>query len=354
MTEDPNSTSADTLPQNHGYARFDDEQVGIVGRIQRFLHSYPTTIPLIVLAISLLGFGIFAGERFFTPYNMSLIVQQVSIIGILAAAQSLVILTAGIDLSVAAIMVLSSVVAGNLAIKLGLPPALSIAAAFACGTLIGLFNGFLITRIKLPPFIATLGTWNIFYALNLYLSGAQSIRGSDIDTTAPSLKFFGQTISVFGTDISYGSVLLIIVFMVLWYALTRTSWGRHVYAVGDDREAAELAGIRTDRVLLSVYAVAGFICALAGWSAIGRLGAVSPTSFFEGNLQSITAVVIGGISLFGGRGSILGPLVGALIVGVFQSGLRIAGVDVLWQLFAIGWLILIAVSIDQWIRKVSA
>jgi fructose transport system permease protein len=107
-------------------------------------------------------------------------------------------------------------------------------------------------------------------------------------------------------------------------------------------------------VLISVYTVAGLICALGGWSAIGRVGAVSPTSFFEGNLQSITAVVIGGISLFGGRGSILGPLIGALIVGVFQSGLRIAGVDVLWQLFAIGWLILIAVAIDQWIRKVSA
>ena len=117
---------------------------------------------------------------------------------------------------------------------------------------------------------------------------------------------------------------------------------------------AELAGIRTDRVLISVYAVAGLICAIAGWSAIGRVGAVSPTSFFEGNLQSITAVVIGGISLFGGRGSILGPLIGALIVGVFQSGLRIAGVDTLWQLFAIGLLIIIAVAVDQWIRKVSA
>ncbi|MBO9127826.1 ABC transporter permease [Rhizobium sp. 16-488-2a] len=208
--------------------------------------------------------------------------------------------------------------------------------------------------IKLPPFIATLGTWNVFYALNLYFSGAQSIRGSEIDAAAPTLKFFGENFSVFGTEVSYGSILFVIVFLVLWYALTRTAWGRHIYAVGDDREAAELAGIRTDRVLISVYAVAGLICALAGWSAIGRVGAVSPTSFFEGNLQSITAVVIGRISLFGGRGSILGPLIGALIVGVFQSGLRIAGVDVLWQLFAIGWLILIAVAIDQWIRKVSA
>lgn len=344
---------ADTKPEA-GFAQFDLDDVSPILRVQRFLHAYPTVVPLIVLVLSLIGFGLFAGGKFFTPYNMSLIVQQVSIIGVLAVAQSLVILTAGIDLSVAAIMVLSSVVAGHLSVKLGFPPIPSLLISFLVGTGIGLLNGFLVTRVKLPPFIATLGTWNVFYALNLYLSGAQSIRGSEIDQAAPILKIFGENFSLFGTKISYGSLLFVVVFLVLWYALTRTAWGRHIYAVGDDKEAAELAGIRTDRVLLSVYAVAGFICAIAGWSAIGRVGAVSPTSFFEGNLQSITAVVIGGISLFGGRGSILGPLVGALIVGVFQSGLRIAGVDVLWQLFAIGWLIIVAVAVDQWIRKVSA
>jgi fructose transport system permease protein len=119
-------------------------------------------------------------------------------------------------------------------------------------------------------------------------------------------------------------------------------------------EAAELSGIRTERTLVSVYMLAGLVCAIAGWASIGRVGSISPQSFYEGNLQSITAVVIGGISLFGGRGSILGALFGALIVGVFQSGLRMAGVDVLWQVFAIGWLIIIAVAIDQWIRRVSA
>ena len=336
------------------YAHFEIDDKGLLDRVQRFLHTYPTMVPLIVLLLSLLGFGIFAGTKFFSPYNLSLIVQQVSIIGVLAAAQSLIILTAGIDLSVAAIMVLCSVIAGQLSVNMGFNAPLSLLISFVCGACIGYLNGFLVTRIKLPPFIATLGTWNIFYALNLYFSDAQSIRGSDIDEFAPILKFFGGTVSFFGTQISFGSFLLVLVFALLWYALTKTSWGRHIYAVGDDKEAAELAGIRTDRVLISVYVVAGLICALAGWSAIGRIGAVSPTSFFEGNLQSITAVVIGGISLFGGRGSILGPLIGALIVGVFQSGLRIGGVDVLWQLFAIGWLIIIAVAIDQWIRKVSA
>ncbi|MCB1808458.1 MAG: ABC transporter permease, partial [Candidatus Competibacteraceae bacterium] len=164
----------------------------------------------------------------------------------------------------------------------------------------------------------------------------------------------GEGMLIAGVKFTYGSFLMVAIFLVLWYVLNRTAWGRHVYAVGDDKDAAELSGIQTDRTLRSVYAVAGVICAIGAWAAIGRVGSVSPQSFYEGNLESITAVVIGGISLFGGRGSILGPLVGALIVGVFQSGLRIAGVDVLWQVFAIGWLIIIAVAMDQWIRRVSA
>jgi fructose transport system permease protein len=147
---------------------------------------------------------------------------------------------------------------------------------------------------------------------------------------------------------------MVLIFAVLWYLLNKTAWGRHVYAIGDDKEAAELSGIRTDRTLVSVYALAGLVCAIGAWASIGRVGSISPQSFYDGNLQSITAVVIGGISLFGGRGSIIGPLIGALIVGVFQSGLRLVGVDVLWQVFAIGWLIIIAVAIDQWIRKIGS
>jgi len=234
------------------------------------------------------------------------------------------------------------------------PSGIALLIAFAGGAGAGLMNGFLVTKIKLPPFISTLGTWSIFYALNLWLSGAQSIRSQDIDANAPLLKLFGETIAIGSARLTYGSLLMVLIFLVLWYMLNKTAWGRHVYAVGDDKDAAELAGIRTDRTLLSVYALSGLICAIAAWASIGRVGSISPQAFYDGNLQSITAVVIGGISLFGGRGSILGALFGALIVGVFQSGLRLAGVDVLWQVFAIGWLIILAVAIDQWIRKVSA
>ncbi|MFW5832746.1 MAG: ABC transporter permease [Pseudomonadota bacterium] len=346
--------SASDAKGDDGFARFEGPRKTPLGHVQGFLHANPTMVPVIVLALSLAVFGVLAGERFFSPFNLSLILQQVSIIGMLAAAQSLIILTAGIDLSVAAIMVLTSVIVGKLGVEFGLPAPLALVVGFVVGTACGMLNGVLVTRLRLPPFIVTLGTWNIFFALNLWLSGAQSIRSQDIDAEAPLLKIFGESFRVAGANVTYGSVLMVVLFLVLWYLLTKTAWGRHVYAVGDDKAAAELAGIRTDRVLVSVYALAGLICAIAAWAAIGRVGSISPQSFYEGNLQAITAVVIGGISLFGGRGSIMGALFGALIVGVFQSGLRLAGVDVLWQVFAIGWLIIIAVAIDQWIRKVSA
>lgn len=335
-------------------AAFEGNDKNALDRLQHFLHGNPTMVPVIVLLLSIGIFGVIAGGNFFSAFNLSLIMQQVSIIGILAAAQSLVILTAGIDLSVAAIMVLMSVVMGNLGVNMGLPAPLAIAVGLVGGTAAGLMNGFLVTRLKLPPFITTLGTWNIFFALNLWLSGAQSIRSQDIDAQAPLLKFFGESFRVGNAQFTYGSVLMVLIFAVLWFMLNRTAWGRHVYAIGDDKEAAELAGIQTNRTLLSVYALGGLVCAIGAWASIGRVGSVSPQSFYDANLQSITAVVIGGISLFGGRGSILGPLIGALIVGVFQSGLRLAGVDVLWQVFAIGWLIILAVGIDQWIRKVSS
>jgi fructose transport system permease protein len=335
-------------------AAFEGHDKNLIDRLQHVLHANPTMVPFIVLGISIVAFGFIAGANFFSAFNLSLIMQQVSIIGILAAAQSLIILTAGIDLSVGAIMVLMSVVAGNLAVGLGVPAPLAIGIGMVGGAAAGALNGLFVTRFKLPPFIVTLGTWNIFFALTLWLSGAQSIRSQDIDAAAPLLKFFGQSFRIGGAQFTYGSILMVLIFLVLWYMLNRTSWGRHVYAIGDDKEAAELSGIRTNRTLLSVYALAGLVCGLAAWASIGRVGSVSPQSFQEANLQAITAVVIGGISLFGGRGSIMGPLVGALIVGVFNSGLRLAGVDVLWQVFAIGWLTIVAVAIDQWIRKLSS
>jgi fructose transport system permease protein len=164
----------------------------------------------------------------------------------------------------------------------------------------------------------------------------------------------GTSFAFLGARITVGSLLMLGMFGLFWYILNWTAYGRHIYAIGDDPDAARLAGISTDKLLLSVYVIAGLICSVAGWALIGRIGSVSPQAGYTANLDSITAVVIGGISLFGGRGSILGPLIGALIVGVFRNGLALSGVDVLWQEFTVGILIIVAVAIDQWLRKVSA
>jgi len=319
-------------------------------RVHDILHSNATLGPLFVLLLAVVFFAITA-DRFLAPANLSLIVQQVMVVGTLGIAQTLVILTAGIDLSVGAIMVLSSIVMAKLGSDSGLPGLLALGLGFSVGTACGLINGLLITRLKLPPFIVTLGTLYVFFALNLWYSQSETIRGSDM----PSLLMWtGKSISIGDTRITYGSILMLVLFGVFAWVLKNTAWGRHVYAVGDDAEAARLAGVRKDRVLLSVYVVAGLICAVAGWMLIGRIASASPQAGGTANLDSITAVVIGGTSLFGGRGRVIGTLWGALIVGVLRNGLTLTGVDVLWQDFAVGILIIVAVAIDQWIRKVKA
>ncbi|MGB7431058.1 MAG: ABC transporter permease [Ahrensia sp.] len=330
------------------------ERRGAVHRLQHFLHQTPAAVPLIVLVLSIIIFGILLGSKFFSPFALTLILQQVAIVGIVGAAQSLVILTKGIDLSVGAIMVLSSVVMGQFVFRYGLPPELAILAGLACGMLCGYINGFLVAVMKLPPFIVTLGMWQIVLATNFLYSANETIRSQDIEAEAPLLQFFGTVLQVGGARFTYGVIFLVALVLLLAYVLRETAWGRHVYAVGDDPEAAELSGVQVKKTLISVYVLSGLICAFAGWVLIGRIGSVSPTSGQLANIESITAVVIGGISLFGGRGSVMGMFFGALIVGVFTLGLRLMGADAQWTFLLIGVLIIGAVAVDQWIRKVSA
>jgi fructose transport system permease protein len=333
-------------------ASFERDDKTIYHRVQMFLRANPTTIPALVLLISVLAFGTIA-PRFLGPGALSTVLQQVTVVGIIAVAQTLVILTAGIDLSVGAILVVTSLVMGNLAVNMGLPVWVAVPAGIAIGGLMGWLNGVLVAVIKLPPFIVTLGTLSVFTALKLWYSRSESIRNADIIEKAPDLLWFGEAFRFGGFKLTYGSIALVVVAIVVWYALARTAWGRHVHAVGDDPDAARLSGIPLRRTLISVYAVAGIICGFAGWVAIGRVGSVSPIAFDTANLASITAVVIGGTSLFGGRGSIAGSVLGALIVGVFNTGLSLAGVDDYWQMFAAGMLVIIAVALDQWLRRAS-
>jgi fructose transport system permease protein len=334
-------------------ASFEREGKTFIERAQHALHSNPALVPLIVLMLSLGLFGALLGSKFFSAFTLTLILQQVAITGIVGAAQTLVVMTAGIELSVGAIMVFSSVVMGQFTFRYGIPAPISILCGFAVGGGIGWINGFLVARVKLPPFIVTLGMWQIVLAANFLYSRNETIRSQDIEAQAPLLQIFGAQLKIGGAVFTLGVIAMVVLVFALNYALTQTAWGRHVYAIGDDPEAAKLAGVKVQKTLISVYTVSGLICALAGWVLIGRIGSVSPTAGQFANIESITAVVIGGISLFGGRGSILGMLFGALIVGVFALGLRLLGTDPQWTYLLIGLLIIFAVAIDQWIRKVA-
>jgi fructose transport system permease protein len=234
-------------------------------------------------------------------------------------------------------------------VQLGVPAIVGLFLGLVVGLAAGAFNGFLVTRLKLPPFIVTLGTLSIFVALTLLYSGGATVRGGEMPEL---LTAMGATFNIGGVNFTVGVLMMLLLYVVIALILQKTAWGRHVYAVGDDPEAARLAGISVNRVLMSVYLAAGAILALGAWIQIGRTNAASPNAGAELNLDSITAVVIGGTSLFGGRGTVWGTLLGALIVGVFRNGLSLAGLDVLWQTFAVGVLIIVAVSVDQWIRKV--
>ncbi len=319
-----------------------------LSRVRNVLHRYPAVSPAVVLVLAVIVFGLL-NDRFLNPSNLSLITQQVAVVGTLAIAQTLIILTAGIDLSVGAVMVLSSMVIAQTTTQLGVPAFVGLLLGLFTGLLAGAFNGFLVTRLKLPPFIVTLGTLNIFIALTLLYSNGATVRGGEMPELIPAT---GTTFSVGGVNLTVGVLMMLLLYVAIGLILQKTAWGRHVYAVGDDPEAARLAGIRVNRVLLSVYLAAGAILAVGAWIQIGRTNAASPNVGADLNLDSITAVVIGGTSLFGGRGTVWGTLLGALIVGVFRNGLSLAGLDVLWQTFAVGVLIVVAVSVDQWIRKV--
>lgn len=319
-------------------------------RLQRLLHKHPEISPLAVLLLAAIAFQL-ANDRFLLPSNLSLILQQVSIIGSLAVGQTLVILTAGIDLSVGALMIFVSMVMGTLAGNVGLPGPVALLVGIGVGMTAGLVNGVLVARVQLPPFITTLGTLSIFTALALLMSHGTSIQG---DNLGALLTWTAIAFPVGPFQLTVGVVLMIAMYVVVGGVLGNTAWGRHVYAVGSDEPAARLAGVRTERVLLSVYVVAGLLVALSAWVLIGRNNAATTSAAVDANLDSVTAVVIGGTSLFGGRGRLLGTFVGALTVGVFRNGLSLARVDVLYQTLSIGILIIAAVALDQWIRRTGA
>jgi fructose transport system permease protein len=308
----------------------------------RRLVTAPTLGPFVALVLTMAFFS-FKSDRFLQTENLSLVLQQTMVVGVLAIGQTLVILTAGIDLSVGTVMALGQIVMTKVAVDGSVPalPALLIGVVTCLA--FGVLNGGLVTLIRLPPFIVTLGTLNIAFALTHIVSNDVTFTG-----LPGALLFFGRSFSFAHADVTYGVVFMLALYTVVWFALTHTAWGRHVYAVGDNREAARLTGIHTSRILMSVYMLAGLCAGLAAMLLVGRTEVGDPNAGqTTENLDSITAVVLGGTSLFGGRGRIIGTLIGALIVGIFRNGLTLIGVQVIYQYLVTGSLVILAVSIDQ-------
>ena len=308
---------------------------------RRFLAA-PAVGPFLALVATMAFFSL-KSDRFLQGQNLSLVLQQVMVVGVLAIGQTLVILTAGIDLSCGTVMAFGQIVMTKLAIASGYDPVVALLLGILACVAFGVLNGGLVTAIRLPAFIVTLGTLNIAFALTHIVSNDLTFSG------LPKLMlFWGRTFTIGNTDITYGVVLMFVLFALVWYALARTAWGRHVYAVGDDPEAARLMGIKVSRVLLSVYTLAGLLYGIAAWLLVSRteLGDPNAGQTTE-NLDAITAVVLGGTSLFGGRGTVIGTLIGAIIVGIFRNGLTLIGVEVIYQYLVTGILVILAVSVDQ-------
>ncbi len=301
--------------------------------------------PLVALAAACAFFAARA-PQFWSGENLALVLQQVMVVGVLAVGQTLVILTGGVDLSCGAAMALGGVVMTRLAAAAGVAAPLAVLAGVGATTLVGLVNGLLVTLVRLPPFIVTLGTLNVAFAVTQLYSDAQTV--TDVP---PAMLALGETFRVGDTPVVYGAAAMLALYALAAFVLRETAAGRHVYAVGGAPEAARLAGVHTRRVLVGVYAVAGLLYGVAALLLVARTGVGDPNAGQTDNLDAITAVVIGGTSLFGGRGQVLGTLVGALIVGVFRNGLTLMGVPSVYQILVTGVLVILAVAADQLSRR---
>ncbi|MGE5582297.1 MAG: ABC transporter permease [Bacillota bacterium] len=303
--------------------------------LKNILNKLGALLGLIVIMVILA----IASPYFFTVRNLMNVAQQSAINALVASGMLLAILSAGIDLSVGSVLALSICITGILIKFFNINPVLGFILGIASGALLGLINGLLLTKLRLPhPFISTLGTMNIARGLALIITGASPISG------------FPEWIQFIGAGyigaIPFSFVLVAIVVVIFYFFLTRTTLGRHIYAVGGNKEAARLSGINTDRVLIWIYTISGFMAALGGIVLMGRVNAAYPLAGLQYELDAIAAVIIGGASFMGGIGTIWGTLIGAMIIAVIRNGLNLLGIAADMQTVIIGVVIIGAVYID--------
>lgn len=288
---------------------------------------------LIVIILSLIT------PNFLSLNNTLNVLRQVSINALIAMGMTFVILTGGIDLSVGSILALSGALMAGM-LTSGVDPLLAVLLGLLAGALMGAFNGVIISKGKVAPFIATLATMTIFRGLTLVFTGGRPITGMESD-------LFRMIGAGYLYIIPLPVIWMMLSFFILYFILKKTTFGRHVYAIGGNEEASRLSGLKVDRIKIYVYSLSGLLAALAGIILTSRLDSAQPTAGFTYELDAIAAVVLGGTSLAGGRGWIVGTIIGALIIGVLNNGLNLLNVSSFYQQVVKGCVILLAVLLDR-------
>ncbi len=318
--------------------------------IARFVERYGIVVVALVMMV---GLTILKPEVFPSVANLTNIIKQNASAALLALGMFVVIVTAGIDLSVGSVMALAMV---SLAVanRAGLPWEVVLLVGPLVGIACGYVNGIGLTWLRLPhPFIMTLGMLNVARGLTNLVSGGAPISG-----LKPEVRYLGQKNFDFGffsppAGIPASLFVVLVCGVGLWFFMNRTSTGRHIYAIGGNPQAARVSGIDVDRVLVLVYAICGFFAGLAGLMLAGRTDSGFPNAGIGAELDAIAAVIIGGASFFGGRGTVLGVLAGVLIIGLLRNGLNLLNVSVFWQQILIGLVIVAAVYMDVLRRRAA-
>ncbi|MBB3237515.1 ABC transporter permease [Phyllobacterium endophyticum] len=302
----------------------------------------------------LVGLFAFGNAAFLSVGNGLTVLLQTSVIGLLGIGMTLVIVTGGIDLSVGSVLALSGTVAG-LAVKAGIPVPLGMAMGIAVGALCGVVNGIVVTKMRITPFVATLGMMLIARGTALQITGAAPISqlGEAFGRLGNGSLFrmIGMGSNglpkVIFPGIPYPAILLVVVAVAVGFMLRRRSIGRHIYATGSNEEAARLSGVEVDRTKIAAYVMSGALAGLAGIVLMSRLVTAQPNEGVMYELDAIAAAVIGGASLMGGVGNVSGTMIGAFIIGVLRNGLNMAGVSAFIQQIIIGFVVIMAVYVDQ-------
>ena len=303
--------------------------------------NFNTILVLVGMCIFL---SIAVGDKFLTVSNITSVVRQFSFIALMALGMLLVIVTGGIDLSVGSVFAFSGVVACMAVAKWGVPVVLAVLLGLIAGGIFGYLNGLLITKLKLPPFIATLGTMSIARGLAYVITGGYPIGSLPADF---KLLGLGMIPSEGPVQIPVPVLLMVILALIFAFFLKKTVIGRRIYAIGGNEEAARISGVRVGRVKRVVYTVCGVMAALAGIATAARLGVGQSTAGSGYEMDAIAAVIIGGASVAGGSGTVLGVIIGAAIMGVLDNGLVLLNVSAYWQQAVLGAVIIAAVTFDK-------